>query len=181
QAEKLYTESLEIKKGLGDRAGIASSLHQLGRLQEEWGNYENAIQHYVSSLSIFLELKSPNAEIVIGSLQRTRQKMGDAIFDEYWKTITNQEVPDYIRESPLADLEDLIHYVKELVKTQDSVQINQITQQLSQLVQEATPSDLTPLFRILLDYLSGEEIKEKVEKLPEPLKSLTKPLLDEPA
>jgi hypothetical protein len=119
-------------------------------------------------------------EIIIGSLQRTRQKMGEAQFDQYWKTITNQEVPDLIKKSPLTDLEDLIHYVKELAKTQDPEQINQITQQLSQLIQETEPSELTSFFQILLDYLSGKKIKEKVKKLPEPLKSLAQPLLDEP-
>jgi tetratricopeptide (TPR) repeat protein len=179
QAEKLYTESLEIAKSLGDRAGIAISLHQLGILQEEWGNYENATQHYISSLSTFLEIKSPNAETVIRSLQRTRQKMSEAKFDEYWKIITNQEVPDFIKESPSLNLEDLIHYVKELVKTHNSEQINQITQQLSKLIQEVKPSELTPFFQILLDYLSGKKIKEKAETLPEPLRSLIQPLLEE--
>jgi hypothetical protein len=44
-----------------------------------------------------LELNSPDAEIAIKSLQRVRKSMGEKQFDNCWKAITHQEVPDQIK------------------------------------------------------------------------------------
>ncbi len=52
EAEKLYRESLDIAKGLGDKAGIAKSLHQLGALHQYQGNYKEAEKLYRESLDI---------------------------------------------------------------------------------------------------------------------------------
>lgn len=52
EAERLYNESLEIKKRLGDEIGIAISLHELARLAEEHGRREEARVLYNESLEI---------------------------------------------------------------------------------------------------------------------------------
>ncbi len=52
EAEKYYRESLELKKGLGDKQGIAASLHQLGMIQQDQGNYKEAEKYYRDSLEL---------------------------------------------------------------------------------------------------------------------------------
>jgi tetratricopeptide (TPR) repeat protein len=74
EARRLYNESLEIVKKLGDQGGIARTLHQLGRLAEEEGNTEEAIRLTRKALSVFERLKSPNAEIARGNLERLEKK-----------------------------------------------------------------------------------------------------------
>ena len=39
---RLYEQSLKLAEALGDKAGVASSLHQLGMVQQEQGNYAEA-------------------------------------------------------------------------------------------------------------------------------------------
>jgi tetratricopeptide (TPR) repeat protein len=56
EARRLYQESLDIKLQLGDRAGVASSLHQLGMLAHDQGNYPEARRLYQESLDIELRL-----------------------------------------------------------------------------------------------------------------------------
>ncbi|MBU7028518.1 MAG: tetratricopeptide repeat protein, partial [Theionarchaea archaeon] len=47
-----YKKSLELLESLGDKHGIASSLHQLGVLQEYQGNYKEAEKYYKESLEL---------------------------------------------------------------------------------------------------------------------------------
>jgi tetratricopeptide (TPR) repeat protein len=73
EARRLYQESLDIKQQLGNRAGVARSLHQLGRLAEGDGDLEEAERLFAESLGTFEELRSPDAEIARGSLERVRK------------------------------------------------------------------------------------------------------------
>ena len=70
QPRRLYQESLDIKQKLGDQAGIASTLHQLGRLAEIAGKNEEARRLFQESLVIFEKLGSPDAQIARESLER---------------------------------------------------------------------------------------------------------------
>jgi len=72
EAERLYNESLAIKKELGDREGIAKSLYNLGKIQQDRKNYEEAIQALSEAASVFEELKSPYFEDVIRSLDKIK-------------------------------------------------------------------------------------------------------------
>jgi tetratricopeptide (TPR) repeat protein len=56
QARQRYEESLAIERELGNRAGIASSLHQLGVLHHLQGEYPQARQRYEESLAVEREL-----------------------------------------------------------------------------------------------------------------------------
>jgi tetratricopeptide (TPR) repeat protein len=51
-AQRLYNESLEIKKRLGNQRGIASTLHQLGTLAQDEGEIEEARRLFNESLEI---------------------------------------------------------------------------------------------------------------------------------
>jgi tetratricopeptide (TPR) repeat protein len=80
-ARQRYQQSLDILQALGDRDGVAKSLHQLGRLFEEDNGYESAVQYAAQAFIIFYQLGSPNREIARRTLQRLRQKLGQAAFD----------------------------------------------------------------------------------------------------
>jgi tetratricopeptide (TPR) repeat protein len=51
-----YQESQEVFEELGDRVGIANSLHQIGNLHLLRGDYDGALRHYEKSLRIKEEL-----------------------------------------------------------------------------------------------------------------------------
>jgi tetratricopeptide (TPR) repeat protein len=52
EAKQHHTESLQIRKELGDKRGISDSLNNLGVIAEQQGNYEEARQLYNESLKI---------------------------------------------------------------------------------------------------------------------------------
>src|SRR5262249_53768098 len=54
-----YRRALAIFEELGDRAGMAISYHQLGRVAQERGDYEGALGWYRRSLAIVEELGNP--------------------------------------------------------------------------------------------------------------------------
>jgi tetratricopeptide (TPR) repeat protein len=70
EARRLYDESLEISKRLGNRSSVAITLHQLGRLAEDEGDKEAAARLFREALSIFERLGSPYAKIARWSLAR---------------------------------------------------------------------------------------------------------------
>lgn len=70
EARRLYDESLEIKKRLGDQQGVALTLGQLGRLAEGEGDKEGAARLFREALGIFERLGSPYAELARRSLAR---------------------------------------------------------------------------------------------------------------
>ena len=53
---KKYNQSLKIKEELGDKSGIAITLHQLGMIHQNQGNYEEAVKKYNQSLKMKEEL-----------------------------------------------------------------------------------------------------------------------------
>ena len=110
EAEKYYTQSLELKEELGDKQGIAISLGQLGRLSERREDYKEAVEHYIIALSLFLELGAPDVEIAVKDLKRVRKTIGGEQFDDYWKALTDQEVPDFIKYD--RELEEFIQVGK---------------------------------------------------------------------
>ena len=90
EAVKLYNQSLKIKEELGDKNGFAITLHQLGRINEEEGEYSSALRNYLISFSIFEQLNSPNKEIVARSLLILRDKMGEKEFDAEFERLVGE-------------------------------------------------------------------------------------------
>jgi tetratricopeptide (TPR) repeat protein len=72
EARRLYNESLEITKQLGDQSGISISLHQLGVLAEKQGDRAEALRLFRQSLGIFEKLNSPAAEAARRSIARVK-------------------------------------------------------------------------------------------------------------
>jgi tetratricopeptide (TPR) repeat protein len=56
EAAQLYNQSLALLKELGDKSGVATSLHQLGILAHNQSNYSEAARLYQESLGIKREL-----------------------------------------------------------------------------------------------------------------------------
>lgn len=67
QAESLYQQSLETFQEIGDEVHIASTYHQLARLQEERGRYKDAYDMCMKGLKISRRLD--NKEDIVLSLQ----------------------------------------------------------------------------------------------------------------
>ena len=71
-----------MNEELGDKSGIATTLHQIGIINEENRECSSALRNYLISYSIFEQLNSPNKEIVARSLLRLRDKMGEEEFEK---------------------------------------------------------------------------------------------------
>ena len=52
KAIETYTQSLEITKEMGNKGGVANTLHQLGNIHYRQGDYDKAIEKYNQSLEI---------------------------------------------------------------------------------------------------------------------------------
>ena len=81
-ARQRYEQSLAIAQELGDRAGIASSLGQLGRLYEDEGQFAAAVSLVAQALVLLADLGSPDRQIAQRTLERLRQKLGQAAFEQ---------------------------------------------------------------------------------------------------
>jgi tetratricopeptide (TPR) repeat protein len=68
EARRLYTESLEISKKLGNQGGIASSLHNLAVLVQDQGNLDEARRLYKESQEINKKLGDQDG--IAGSLHQ---------------------------------------------------------------------------------------------------------------
>jgi len=78
EAWSLYRQSLDIKEDLGDRAGIAKTLLQLGTLAKKTGEYVEARRLYQQSLEIKEELRDQRGiAITLHNLGRLAQAMGE--------------------------------------------------------------------------------------------------------
>ena len=109
-----------------------------------------------------MELGSPNAKIVIKSLQRIRATMVESHFDTIWKAMTNQEVPEYIKAPPSTELEEFIQSIIVLHKKGDQQEIEQATKKIKELLKESEPG-VNQFLQLLLDFLSGKDISQKIK------------------
>jgi tetratricopeptide (TPR) repeat protein len=77
-----YRKSLRIKEELGNRAGMAISLSQMGVLFAERGAPEEAVPLNLRSLGLRLELRVPQVRIDLHWLGRQRADLGEDRFRE---------------------------------------------------------------------------------------------------
>ena len=56
EAVKMYSKSMKIEEELGNRSGIAETLHNLGNVYYQQGNFEEAVKKYSQSMKIEGEL-----------------------------------------------------------------------------------------------------------------------------
>jgi len=78
KAKELYLQSLAIDEELGDKSGIAKTLHQLGMIHHVQGNYPEAVKTYEQSLKIAEELGDRSGIArSIGQLGRINEEQKD--------------------------------------------------------------------------------------------------------
>ena len=130
--------------------------------------YSNKSLVKIVAYRILSKLGSPDTEIVIKKLRRVRDTIGEQI-DIYWKTITNSEVPDFIKSHK--ELEDLIQYILSIVRNKNQEEITKVTESIKTLLKESEPN-VTQFLHVLLDILSGKDVSNQIPNLTEPFKSL---------
>jgi len=86
-----YEQSLKIKEELGDRAGVAQSLHQVGMICQIQNKHAEAFENYMAALAIFAQIGSPNGKIALNSLIKLRDAWGAENFDKAWKEKTGED------------------------------------------------------------------------------------------
>ena len=97
QALTNFRKSHKIAEELGDRAGVASSHGQMGKLLTELKKYEGAFEEFILALYIFVELQSPYAKLAMQNLRNLRDLWGAKNLEVAWKKKTGEEVPDWLR------------------------------------------------------------------------------------
>jgi tetratricopeptide (TPR) repeat protein len=93
-----YRKSLAIKEALGDRAGMASSLSQMGVLLTETGKPTEAVSFNVQSLALRLKLRAPEVRIDLYWLGRQREALGREAFQAVLREQLGEENADVVLE-----------------------------------------------------------------------------------
>ncbi len=75
-----YRKALAIREELGNHAGMADSFGQLAIFFTDLGKPEEALPYGLRCLALFLELQSPNIPLILGSLIRQRELLGEDRF-----------------------------------------------------------------------------------------------------
>ncbi|WP_158442065.1 tetratricopeptide repeat protein, partial [Planktothrix mougeotii] len=65
EAISYYEQSLEIRREIGNRRGVADSLNGLGEVYDALENYQQALSLYQEALTIATEIKSPQYQAEI--------------------------------------------------------------------------------------------------------------------
>ena len=78
-----YNKSLEIEEEIGDKSGIAQTLHQIGNIHYVKGKYEKALEKYNESLEIKEEIGDKSGIALslgqIGRIKHKQKKYHEAI------------------------------------------------------------------------------------------------------
>jgi predicted PurR-regulated permease PerM len=88
-----YTE----QQDLGNKSGIASTLGQLGKLEQELGNFEQSLQNYISALVLFMQLQSPYASLAVRLIISVRVAAGETEFMQWLQQILPEQWQDLLQ------------------------------------------------------------------------------------
>jgi tetratricopeptide (TPR) repeat protein len=94
-----YERSLRIAEELGDRAGVAGSIGQIGMVFMEIGQYEEAFTLLLKAMAMFPQLQSPDVGIAVNNFRTLRARWGERAFDAAWRAATNEDVPGWLEAS----------------------------------------------------------------------------------
>jgi hypothetical protein len=92
-----YQRALKIAEELGDRAGVALSGGQMGSLFTQLKRYPEALEQLLFALMTLVELRSPDAEIVVNMIKKLRESWGSKNFDAAWLQASGEKVPEWVR------------------------------------------------------------------------------------
>ncbi|SCF34209.1 tetratricopeptide repeat protein, partial [Micromonospora chaiyaphumensis] len=91
EAERRYQQSLTIDEELGNRAGTATSISQLGTLRTETGDIAEAVTFHCQALAIRLGIGVPQASFDIARLRDLRAKLGEHRFSDVVTAILDEQ------------------------------------------------------------------------------------------
>ena len=74
-------------------------MHQIGMIHHELEEYQEALEMYIKSLTIFADLQSPDAKKTMNNLIKLRIQWGADHFDAAWIDRKGEEVPEELKES----------------------------------------------------------------------------------
>ena len=95
QALDFYQRSLKIEEEIGNRAGLALSLGQMGLLYEEMDQPLQAIPLVVQAFLMFVGMNMPEDRMAFSALQRLRNQAGEQAFAQ---AVQAMGLPDETRE-----------------------------------------------------------------------------------
>ncbi|WP_073952272.1 tetratricopeptide repeat protein [Streptomyces kebangsaanensis] len=98
EAEQWYRLSLEISEELDSRPAMVLSYGELGLLSEERGRYREAMEWTVRCLACFEEFPHPATGPGPQHLARLTSKLGLAVLEEVWPSVTGDALPAAIRD-----------------------------------------------------------------------------------
>jgi tetratricopeptide (TPR) repeat protein len=100
EARRLYEQSLQISRELGDKWGIAHSLGQLGNLESDIGDIKKAHLDYQECLTLFRELGDMqgigSSLHNLGLLAENEDHLAEALqlFEESFKMFNDLQSPN---------------------------------------------------------------------------------------
>jgi tetratricopeptide (TPR) repeat protein len=103
RARQLYQQSLAINQELGDRAGVATAMAQMGLLLEQQGNLARAVTVMVQALQLFEQLAQPEAEQARSILARLQQRSEKTHSRKLSSKLTTHSVLEALLLSPITD------------------------------------------------------------------------------
>ncbi len=76
-----------MKEELGNKRGIAITMGQLGRVNEDNEEYVEALKCSFTAFSILKNLNSPYMQLAIKDMDRLKEKMGEEQFKEAYQEL----------------------------------------------------------------------------------------------
>src|SRR5262249_36554047 len=94
-----YRKSLEIKKALGDRAGMAFTYSQLGLLSEARGERADALNWMVRCVALFDQFPHPASGLGPSRLALLSAQLGISALEASWQKQTGRKLPEQVRSA----------------------------------------------------------------------------------
>ena len=80
-----YQKSMEIDEKIGDIAGAALSMAQLGTLYFNQNKFETALEYFIQAFLVFAKIGSPYANQARKGISRVREKLPQEQFNAILK------------------------------------------------------------------------------------------------
>jgi tetratricopeptide (TPR) repeat protein len=120
-----YTEALQIRRDIGDKRGVGSTLLDLGNLYDDKGDHDKALDYYKQSLQIEREIGDESMQaICLNNIGNARFAKGD-----YEDALTYFQQALQLREKAKAP-DDIVESVHNIAET--SAKMGQFDQAVTQ-------------------------------------------------
>jgi hypothetical protein len=152
-------------EALGDKAGLATSLGQMGKLAQAQGQFKAAMRFYVQALALFQALNSPYAELAKRDLASLQAEVGEAQFAVWWEELAAEAGQPAAGPAPAAGneggmtVEEFLNQVVQdtlaVLGQDDTALRQQLWQALGRLRAQAELADLAAFLDAVCRLLEG--------------------------